>query len=323
MQAAFPAAKVIGCSTAGEIITGQMLKNSVVAMAMDAEVFSELEIAVVEGLSGDVVPPTQAAFAEFEKSVRTPMKELPVEDYVGIVLADGLSGGEERLMDAMGDLTNVIFVGGSAGDDMRFQATYVYANGQAYRNAAVLALTRPKRGFDFIKTQSFCSLPRTFVATRVDEARREILEFDNRPAAEVYAEAVGTSPEKLSEAFMRNPVGLLVGDDIYVRSPFQCADNRKISFFCAVKEGMQVSLLESQDIIHDTRQAIEAKKKELGRISGIIDFHCILRTLELEKEGRGSEYGPLFAGIPMIGFSTYGEQFLGHVNQTSTMLVLK
>jgi len=27
------------------------------------------------------------------------------------------------------------------------------------------------------------------------------------------------------------------------------------------------------------------------------------------------------SGIPAVGFSTYGEQYLGHVNQTSTILV--
>jgi len=50
---------------------------------------------------------------------------------------------------------------------------------------------------------------------------------------------------------------------------------------------------------------------------------CILRTLELESKGITEAYGKLFTDIPTIGFSTYGEEYIGHINQTSTMLVFK
>ncbi|MGD9209353.1 MAG: hypothetical protein PVI90_01185, partial [Desulfobacteraceae bacterium] len=73
----------------------------------------------------------------------------------------------------------------------------------------------------------------------------------------------------------------------------------------------------------DTKKAIEKKMVEMGSISAIINFHCILRTLELEKKNTIDDYGRLFTKIPTIGFSTYGETFLGHINQTSTMLVFK
>ena len=70
-------------------------------------------------------------------------------------------------------------------------------------------------------------------------------------------------------------------------------------------------------------KVIENKKKEIGNVSGIINFHCILRTLELEQKGQEEEYGKIFSDIPTIGFSTYGEIYMGHVNQTSTMLIFR
>jgi len=94
-------------------------------------------------------------------------------------------------------------------------------------------------------------------------------------------------------------------------------------FYCNVLEGMELSLLNSTDIVKDTKKAIDDKKKELGNISAIINFHCILRTLELENKGITEAYGKLFTDIPTIGFSTYGEEYIGHINQTSTMLVFK
>ncbi len=82
-------------------------------------------------------------------------------------------------------------------------------------------------------------------------------------------------------------------------------------------------MLESTNIVEDTKNAIKDKTKEMGGISGIINFHCILRTLELEQKNQTNNYGKIFSDVPTIGFSTYGEEYLGHINQTSTMLVFK
>jgi hypothetical protein len=121
---------------------------------------------------------------------------------------------------------------------------------------------------------------------------------------------------------MRHPLGLMVQGEPFVRSP-QRVDGHSIVFYCRIKQGMQLEVLEATDIVADTRAALEAQKIALGPISGIIDFHCILRTLELRNEKRCDQYGALFSGIPAIGFSTYGEEYLGHINQTSTMLVFR
>jgi len=86
---------------------------------------------------------------------------------------------------------------------------------------------------------------------------------------------------------------------------------------------MELRVLDATDIVADTRKAVEAKKAEWGRIAGLIDFHCILRTLELRSKKHCDQYGAIFNGIPCAGFSTYGEQYLGHMNQTSTMLLFR
>jgi len=53
----------------------------------------------------------------------------------------------------------------------------------------------------------------------------------------------------------------------------------------------------------------------------LINFHCLARSVVLEEQGQLEEYGRIFADMPMIGFSTYGEQYLGHVSETSTMVL--
>jgi hypothetical protein len=320
MQAAFQNIPVFGCTTAGEIVTGKMLKNSIVAMAFNADIIEDIDIQIVENISNGDTQGIDHAFAKFKQHFNQPVLTMDISQYVGIILIDGLSGAEERIMDRVGDLTNVLFVGGSAGDDLKFEKTYVYANGKAYSDAALLALMKPKVKFDILKTQSFCELDKKLIATKVNEPKRTIIEFNNKPATVAYAEAVGCSVEDAANHFMLNPVGLMVGDEPYVRSPQQIQD-QNIVFYCNVLEDTELSLLEAQDMIADTKQALEDKQTEMGSISVIINFHCILRTLELEAKDLMEDYGQIFADIPTIGLSTYGESYIGHINQTATMLM--
>jgi hypothetical protein len=318
MQAAFPQTVTFGCSTAGEIVSGKMLTHSLVAMAFNHLSIKTAKAVVLEDLSHD----SYDAFSTLEQHFGKTMAEMDPKQYVGIVLTDGLSAKEELIIDRIGDLTNVNFIGGSAGDDLKFAATYVYANGRSYTNAAVLALIEPVGEFTFVKTQSFCQKPQKLVVTKANEAAREVLEFNNKPAAVAYAEAIGTTVDDAPNHFMHNPVGLVFEGEPFVRSPQQIKGDSMI-FYCSVVEGMELSLLESTDIISDTKKALEAARIELGGLSGIINFNCILRTLELNQKGLNDAYGALFSDTPTIGFSTYGEQFIGHVNQTATILVFR
>ena len=319
MQRAFAPAALLGCTTAGELVGGVMHKNSVVAIALGADVIEAVQVEVVTDLSNPdaLVGP----FASIASHFKVPnAMELDTDRHVGIVLVDGLSGAEERLMERIGNQTDVIFIGGSAGDDLRFQATHVFANGRSYRNAAILAVIRAANGFGIVKTQSFRTHGKKLVATRVREDQREVLEFDGKPAAQAYAEALGVPATTAAEQFMSHPLGLVARGDIFVRSPQQVTAEGAIRFYCSIQAGTELAILTATDMIQDTVHAVEAKREELGGISALLNFNCILRTLELEKTGRTQAYGKLFEGLPMVGFSTYGEQYLGHINQTATML---
>ena len=318
MKDAFPSACVVGCSTAGEIAGGKMLTGSVTAMALDSEIVSGAAAVVVPNLSAGI--DLSRAFEQLEHYFQTARSDWAMDKYLGLVFADGLSGAEERLIEKLGDSTDVFFIGGSAGDDLHFQATYVYAEGKSYRDSAVLVLLRIEHGFEILKTQSFLPMGKSLLATAVDEEQRTVIEFDHKPALVAYAEALGIPPEDAPAQFFDHPLGLMAHGEPFVRSP-QRSDGRSIVFYCHIKEGMQLEVLEATDIVADTRRAVEKHKNGRREIRGLIDFQCILRTLQLRQEQRCEQYGEIFAGIPMVGFSTYGEAYLGHLNQTSTMLL--
>jgi hypothetical protein len=318
MEAAFPTAETFGCSTAGEITTGKMLTKSIVAMAFNRQAIKDSKVEVLEDLDKE----SNRAFNAFQRHFNKPMKEMDPKQYVGIILVDGLCCKEELIIDKIGDLTDVTFIGGSAGDDLKFESTYVFANGKIYNHAAVLAILEPATEISFIKTQSFRVLPQKLMVTKANEFTREVYEFNGKPAAVAYAEAVGTSVADAPYHFMHYPVGLVFEGEPFVRSPQQIKGGTML-FYCSVKEGMELSLLESTDIIASTKQSLDAALTKMGHISGIINFNCILRTLELNQKGLTEEYGKVFEGVPTVGFSTYGEQYIGHINQTATLLVFR
>jgi hypothetical protein len=320
MRAAFPGATTWGCSSAGELVGDAMLKSSLVALSLTDHLIEQVDIEVVRGLRSGASP--QPAIESLAARFGGMPGDLDPKRVLGVVLMDGLSHSEERVMDRLGDLTNVQFVGGSAGDDLMFQRTWVHADGESYEDAAVLALIRPRRGFDIVKTQSFRVLDRTLVATRVDIENRTVLEFNGKPAVQAYAEALGVPAEQASEHFMRNPLGLIAAGEPYVRSPQRLAGEAMV-FYCQILEGMELKLLESDDIVAETGRALESARGRIGHISALVNFHCILRTLELEKRSQTEAYGRLFADVPTVGFSTYGEAYVGHINQTSTMILFE
>jgi len=320
-QSTFSNAHIFGCSTSGEITSGKMLKGSVVAMSLGADIIDDAIIGIMENIKEQ--PDVAGVFQTFENHFGVSMHDMDVNKYVGLILMDGLSGAEEQIMDSVGDRTNVSFIGGSAGDDLKFECTHVYANGKTYTNAAALILLKMKTPFDIIKTQSFCALKQKLTVTKVGGHGREVLEFDNKPATQAYADALQTSADQVPNFFMSNPVGLVISDDeVFVRSP-QRVDGDGIMFYCSIPTGMEVSLLKSTNIIEDTRAALKEKQEQMGNISGVINFNCILRTLELEQEGNTEAFGEIFKDVPTVGFSTYGEAYIGHINQTATMLVIK
>ncbi|HEY6874627.1 MAG TPA: FIST N-terminal domain-containing protein [Geobacteraceae bacterium] len=316
MADAFPTSVTFGCTTAGEIVTGRMLTHSVVAMAFTKAAVKSVKVEVLKDLDTQ----SNEAFASFERHFDTRMSDMDPDRYAGILLIDGLCRKEELIVDRIGDLTNVNFVGGSAGDDLRFAVTHVYANGTSHTHAAVVALMEPAVPFSFLKTQSFAPLPQKLVVTRANEAEREVIEFNHKPAIVAYAEALGVTVEQAAAHFLNNPVGLMFDEEPFVRSPQRVKDGSMI-FYCAIKEGMELSLLQSTDIIADTRRTLDAARTASGELSAIVNFNCILRTLELRQKGLTDQYGELFAAVPTVGFSTYGEQFIGHMNQTATMIV--
>jgi hypothetical protein len=319
---AFPGATVLGASTAGEFTDATLSQQGVTALALPSGVVRRCAAALA-GLDGDAAAGTAAAVAAVESTLGVPLRSLDPARHLGIVLVDGLHGDEEIVNEALGNAAPLLdVVGGSAGDDLAFDRTWVAVGADVSWNGVALLVAELAVPFRVLKTCSFTSTGRTLTVTAADVETRTVLEFDGRPAVVAYADAVGVDVAALDDTvFMASPVGLMVDGSPFIRSPQQVIGDG-VRFYCQILEGMEVEVMRGGDLVGDTAAALDAALHDLGgRASAVLAFNCVLRRLEIEARGLGEPFRATFRDLPTAGFHTYGESWLGHMNQTLTGVV--
>lgn len=319
LQEAFPGSAVIGSSSHSEYCGDGYTSGSVSLMAFDADSLADVCVRVVENIAGE--PDLRGTLDEMQGyygGADTIFADYG--HYVGIVLFESGAKAEEVFMDRLGTVTDVLFVGGSS-STAEHGESLVYAGGKSYSGAAVLALLKTVNGYDVIKTQSaHIFSEQKLLVTKSDLRNRILFEFDNRPCGEVYAEVLGVPADQIGNYFVSNPLGVVAGDEIFVRT-FNQIENGGITLHCGLPEGTEINVLKIGNIVEDTKAALDATITY--QPAGVINFNCLYRTLEILNENQVEPYCALFGRYPSIGFSTGGEAYLGHINETSTILVIK
>ena len=317
---AFATSCVVGCSTAGEFTDQGSGDGGISAIALPDSVIIRGAAALAE-LHSDTTAGMLTAISSVERTLGKTLRSLDPSNHVGFVLIDGMHGAEEAINEALGDAAPLLdVVGASAGDDLAFEQTWVSVGHQVSFRGAALVVCETARPFTVLKTCTLVPTGKKLRVTRADVARRTVHEFDGRPATEAYAEAVGRPSAELdSLVFMAHPLGVMVDGAPFVRSPQVVTGDGAIRFYCQVVEGMEVDVMQSGDLIADTSAAFTAAVDRLGgTVSGAVLFNCILRRLELDASGQTQEFVDVFRGVPVAGFHSYGESWLGHMNQTLT-----
>lgn len=319
LKGAFPNSEVIGSTSHSEYCGSDYTSGSVSIMAMDGDSIADVCVRVVENISAE--PDLRSVLGEMNAYYGGEGEILAhYERYVGIVLFETSAKAEEIFMDRLGTATDVLFVGGSSSVADK-GSSCVYAGDQSYTGAAVLALLKTVNGYDVVKTQSaHVFSERKLLVTKSDLRNRTLYEFDNRPCGEVYAEVLGVPVDQIQNYFVSNPLGVVAGEEIFVRTFDQVKENG-ITLHCGLPEGTEINVLKIGNIVDDTRKALD--EAIATKPAGVINFNCLYRTLEILNENQVEPYCALFGRYPSIGFSTSGEAYLGHINETSTILVIK
>lgn len=323
LRAAFPRVPVLGCTTAGEFTERVMGTGGVSAVALPVGVLRRAAASLAD-LRPGVDQGVLAAVGHIERQLGVDLRNADPTRYIGFVLIDGLHGDEERVNEVLGNVAPLMsFVGGSAGDDLRFQQTRVFCGNVSADHGLALLVVDAAVPFSVVKSCSFEPSGHRFVITDADVGQRIVWEFDGRPAAQMYADALGCTVAQLpDQGFLEHPFGLMIDGEPWIRSPQRVIDDRGIKFYCQILPGMEVDLMDATDLIGDTRTALARAVADLGgEVAGAVMFNCILRRQEIDALGLHQPFLEVLGGMRVAGFHTYGESWLGHINQTLTAVL--
>ena len=310
---------VIACTTAGQIGREGFEHGDLTAAAVfDGLSVSSYAIPSLVDLEASV---DRAAGALIASGI---LERSDVSTF-GVVLVDGLSRAEERLMHALHlRLPRLSIVGGSAGDELAFQQTHVFFDGKFRQGGAVLHVFSTPCKVAPIKLQHHVPTEHRLVITRATPANRMVHEINGLPAVEAYARAVGVEPEALDNSHTAaHPLMLKIGNEHFVRSIRLRQDDGSLELFSAIEQGLVVRLGTSAGLVETLEAAFARASREVGGPALVLGYDCILRRTEIERRNLGGQIGSLFVEHNVIGFSTYGEQFNAlHANQTFTGIMI-
>lgn len=320
----FGTVPVIGCTTAGEIGPGGYTTGALVAVGFPSDDFTVVTALIDHVDRFEIADSTVIARSLLTRRDRAlaarpvPMGEA---DSFAMLLIDGLSMSEETVVSALHNaLIDIPLFGASAGDDLHFEQTFVLHEGAFHPNAAVVALFTTTRPFTVFRTQHFVSSDRKMVVTGADPQRRIVSEINAEPAGPEYARLVGLEGEPLTPMiFASHPVVVRVGGQYHVRSIQKVNDDESLTFFCAIDEGIVLTVAEGVDPVANFDALMEGIEAEVGPPDLVLGCDCILRRLEMEQRQLSATMSKRLSAHRVVGFCAYGEQVNGmHVNQTFT-----
>jgi signal transduction histidine kinase/CheY-like chemotaxis protein len=234
-------------------------------------------------------------------------------------------------------LGRVPIFGGAAADDWRMDANHVFAGSQVIRDGVVVALVETELQFGIAMAHGLRSAGATVTVTEAQG--HEVLSLDGRPAADAYAELIGSTREALGGEHLSLGTGRLVGTpDLLgafipnVASYFTARGG--VLFTRAVSPGTELTLLDA-DPQACANAGVDAARKAMVR-GGIaapalaLVSYCALRPKVLgalagEEIPRTKRALP---GAPVVGFASFGEAALSedgasqHTNAVVASLVL-
>jgi hypothetical protein len=324
MARCFAGVPVVGCTTAGEIGPAGCRDHSIAGVSFAAKTFTA-EIGHLEKLRRFQLPDGVAFAQDLRRQLEAAAPESAAQNSFAFLLVDGLSGHEEQLAHALQQgLGEIPLIGGSAGDSLNFERTFVYWDDCFSSDAAVLVLVTTPLPFTEFKTQHFVPTDERLVVTSARPHERVVVEINGLPAAQEYARILGLDSGDLDPVhFAASPVVVLIDGANYVRSIQKAGPDGSLKFYCAIERGVVLRVARSGDLLANLEAALSRVRTQIGPPQVVLTFDCILRRLEITETGIEGAVSDLLRRNNAVGFNTYGEQFCGvHVNQTLTAIAL-
>lgn len=299
----FPNARIVGGSSAGNVMDTTCSVNDIVATAVT---FAESRVAtrLVE------IPPDGNTF----DLVNQAAKGLLSDDLKHIlVLSDGLNINGSELARAVNIGNDVSVTGGLMGDNGRFEETFVIADGEAFSNAVVLI------GFygDKLKIGHGCyaGWDEFGINRKITKSNHNVVyEIDGEPALKLYKKYLGDFGGDLPASGLRFPLSITEKDGVRLIRTLLGVDEeaQSLTFAGDVPEGATTLLMKGniENLIDGAGTAAKQAYIESGSNGLAVVISCVGRRMlmdQLVEEELDAVKDALGGKVTQTGFYSYGE----------------
>ena len=312
---ALPNAILVGASTAGEIMNGEMFDKSTV---ISISVFEKTTVHAYCDINED----------SYALGVGLSQKVFDKDTKCVISFLDGLGhNGQEYLYGLSScNFKRVAITGGMAADMMHFKQTYTIFGDTILQGGAICVALKGEALEVFQDYNlGWRAVGPSFMITKSQGAR--VYEIDHRPIKDVYAEVLGEfAVDNMPASTIEFPLIHEEDDMLIARSMLSVFDDGSLLYGGNLEEGEKVRFgIASRTLVN--RYNLKEDLQHQNSLQACFIYSCIARKQFLDKELE-KIFRLLEDMAPTSGFFTFGEFFLSDkkaklLNITTTMLFLR
>lgn len=309
-----PNVTIIGASTSGEILDGKMKDNSV-------------SISLTTFFSTSLISSLFTGKDSFEMGKKVASSIIKDDTKAIIMFADGIQCNGELILKGFDTVTksHIVISGGMAGDDNKFEKTFVLHNDEILEES-VVAVSLNNPNLQVFNSYNLSWRPIGSSMKVTSAAGNVIKEINNKPVSEIYREYLGDDiVENLPDSAIEFPL-IFRHNNVNVARSMIAYNGRDIVYAGEIPVGTEVKFgVASVNIFRNDKRELYATHVKLP-IESIFVYSCTARKSFLGKDVE-RELIPLQSIAPVSGFFTYGELYTDErsyemMNITTTVLSL-
>ena len=308
-----PNSHIIGASTSGEVIQGEIQKNSIV---ISFALFDETQIELFHF--------TDTTFTTGQNAVS---KIVNKNTKAVIAFAESFKGDAESFLEGFSSLCQDIpIAGGNAADNDAFKSVYLIKDTEILYDGIVLAsLNSEKLTVSNNYILAWTPIGKEMVVTKAKD--NVIYEIDGVKAIDIYTKYLGSDTVAALPASAVEFPFIKNSDGVYVaRSMIAEGENGSLVYAGHFQNGDKIrfAIGNLEEVIHKAPKL--QKKIASYPVEGTFIYSCTVRKLFLNEHLK-YEFGLINDIAPSVGFFTYGEFYHGKLknqllNVTTTTLSL-
>ena len=324
---------LVGCSSAGEFISGDRGEGSASAVGIRSNVMR-----FTTGLGRNLRGDRSGAASQIASS----FKGLTSHQYphrAALLLADALAGYTDDFIEqlSIATLGNYRFFGGGAGDDARFTKTHVFCGTEAFTDAAVALEILSAKPIGVGVSHVWEPASEALRVTESDGST--VISLNAAPAVEVFEEHAVSTGQRFDRNdpipfFLHNILGIDTGSGFKLRVPLAVLEGGAIGCASDIPTGATVHIMRTtaQSAADAAMRAVNSAMSDMRGTPPEVAlfFDCVATRLRM-----GGEFGMemdavqrALGRVPYVGCNTYGQiarsegQFSGFHNCTATVALL-